>query len=400
VTPLVKIFKKSFLFIILFIDCSQIYSQNGVINSYYPNKKIKESISYVNEILDGTSYFFYENGNLKSERYYSLGILSGVQRDFYENGLVKEEFYIVDGVREGANKIYYENGALKSIREYKRGILINSVELDFDSTYNPPIEAYLGNRQNEVKKNIDLFICEIENCPKPAGGIEEIQSKIVYPKFAELYGLEGKVNVLTRVSELGDVLSVKVIRGIGLGCDEEAERVIKETKFIPGFQKGKPVEADVIFNVEFRLKEKKEVENKDKIIAEYEKSINKISVPSDKKIVEQKDTLAEKRRLILSKNFECNLDICPRPQNGLKDILDKLIIPEQVKRLNINGIVTVDVDVDEYGLVRDTKIVSGLGYGADYSVEVALYVTEFIPAKVDGKDARTTVRIHVPVNIK
>ena len=272
--------------------------------------------------------------------------------------------------------------------------------MDFDSTYNPPIEAYLGNRQNEVKKNIDLFICEIENCPKPAGGIEEIQSKIVYPKFAELYGLEGKVNVLTRVSELGDVLSVKVIRGIGLGCDEEAERVIKETKFIPGFQKGKPVEADVIFNVEFRLKEKKEVENKDKIIAEYEKSINKISVPSDKKIVEQKDTLAEKRRLILSKNFECNLDICPRPQNGLKDILDKLIIPEQVKRLNINGIVTVDVDVDEYGLVRDTKIVSGLGYGADYSVEVALYVTEFIPAKVDGKDARTTVRIHVPVNIK
>jgi TonB family protein len=400
VTLLVKIFNKSFLFFILFAESGILYSQNGIINSYYPNKKIKESISYVNEILDGTSYYFYENGNLKSERYFSLGILSGVQRDFYENGLVKEEFYIVDGVREGANKIYYENGALKSIREYKRGILINSVDLDFDSTYNPPIEAYLGNRQNEIKKNIDLFICEIESCPKPAGGIEEIQNKIVYPKFAELYGLEGKVNVLTKVSESGEVLSVKVISGIGLGCDEEAERVIKETKFIPGFHNGKPVEADVIFNVEFRLKEKREVENKDRIIAEYEKSINKIKTPSGKKVVDEKDTLAEKRRQILSKNFECDLDVCPRPRNGLQDILDKLIIPEQVKRLNISGIVTVDADVDEYGLVRDTKIISGLGYGADYSVEVALYVTEFIPAKVDGKDVRTTVRINVPINIK
>ncbi|GAB4143847.1 MAG: hypothetical protein Fur0015_12110 [Ignavibacteriales bacterium] len=393
---------RKFLFLFAFLALSSqfLYSQNGVIKSYYPNKKIKESISYVNEILDGTSYYFYENGNLKSEKYYSLGKLTGMQREFYENGLVKEEIYFVDGVREGTTKLYYENGALKAVREYRNGILIKNQELDFDSTYIPPYEAYLGNRQNEIKKNIDLFICEIENCPKPVGGIEDIQSKIIYPKYAEMYGLEGKVNVMVHISETGEVQRIKILRGIGLGCDEEAERVIRETKFIPGFENGKAVDADVIFNIEFKLKEKKEVANKEKIIADYESSINKISIPTIKRVDEKRDTLAEKRNKLLSENFSCDLEICAKPRNGLKDILDKLIIPEQIKRLNISGIVTVDVDVDEYGLVRDTKVISGLGYGADYAVEVALYVTEFIPAKVDGKDIRSITRVNVPVNIK
>lgn len=393
---------RKFLFLFAFLALSSqfLYSQNGVIKSYYPNKKIKESISYVNEILDGTSYYFYENGNLKSEKYYSLGKLTGMQREFYENGLVKEEIYFVDGVREGTTKLYYENGALKAVREYRNGILIKNQELDFDSTYIPPYEAYLGNRQNEIKKNIDLFICEIENCPKPVGGIEDIQSKIIYPKYAEMYGLEGKVNVMVHISEAGEVQKIKILRGIGLGCDEEAERVIRETKFIPGFENGKAVDADVIFNIEFKLKEKKEVANKEKIIADYESSINKINIPTIKRVDEKRDTLAEKRNKLLSENFSCDLEICAKPRNGLKDILDKLIIPEQIKRLNISGIVTVDVDVDEYGLVRDTKVISGLGYGADYAVEVALYVTEFIPAKVDGKDIRSITRVNVPVNIK
>lgn len=393
---------KKFLFAIAFLTSglAYLFAQNGVVKSYYPDKKIKESISYVNEILDGTSYYFYENGNLKSERYYSLGQLTGIQRDYYENGLVKEEVYFINGVRDGTSKIYYENGALKAVREYKNGILIKNQELDFDSTFIAPIEAYLGNRQNEIKKNIDLFICEIESCPKPVGGLEEIQSKIIYPKYAEMYGLEGKVNVMVKISESGEVKNVKIIRGIGLGCDEEAERVIRQTKFIPGFQDGKAVEADVIFNVEFKLKEKKEIADKEKIIADYENSIKKINAPYAKKKQEKKDIIADKQQQLLSENFSCDLEMCAKPRNGLKDILDKLIIPEQVKRLNISGIVTVDVDVDEYGLVRDTKVISGLGYGADYAVEVALYVTEFIPAKVDGKDVRSITRVHVPVNLK
>ncbi|MFO7845180.1 MAG: energy transducer TonB [Balneolaceae bacterium] len=32
-----------------------------------------------------------------------------------------------------------------------------------------------------------------------------------------------------------------VLRGIGGGCDEEAIRVIKDSKFKPGMQRGRPV---------------------------------------------------------------------------------------------------------------------------------------------------------------
>lgn len=396
--------KKFLLYIfILSISTSFLLAQDGIIKSYYPDKKLKESITYVKDILDGSSYYFFPNGNLQFEYFYNQGKLHGVQREFYENGIIKEESYFFDGIRNGLTKSYYENGALKSVKEYQMGILVKSQNLDFDSTYIAPIEVYLGNRQNEIRKNIEIFICEIESCPKPVGGIDEIQSKIVYPKYAELYGLEGKVNLLVTVTELGEVENVKIIRSLGLGCDEEAERVVRSVKFVPGFQNGKAVKADVIFNVEFKLKNKTEVLDKEKIVAEYESQIRKVSAPnlnlskSDNKNVV--DTLTQKYKLQLSKNFSCSADECPKPRNGLKEILDKIILPEQVKRLNLKGMIEIEADIDEYGLVRDTRIIKGIGYGADNAVESALYATEFSPAKINGKEIRTYVKIFIPINL-
>ena len=44
---------------------------------------------------------------------------------------------------------------------------------------------------------------------------------------------EGKVYVLIYVNENGDVDDVKVVKGIGMGCDDEAVNAIKKTKFSP-----------------------------------------------------------------------------------------------------------------------------------------------------------------------
>jgi len=395
---------KSLLIVFLVISAAPfLLAQDGIVKSFYPDKKLKQSITYVRDILDGTSYYFYPNGNLLSEKFFSQGKLHGVQREFYENGLVKEESYFSYGIRNGLTKTYYENGALKSVAEYELGILRKYQHLDFDSTFIAPLEAYMGNRQNEIKKNIELFICEIESCPKPIGGIEEIQSKIIYPKFAELYGLEGKVNLLATVNNLGDVIKVNILRGIGLGCDEEAERVARSTKFVPGFQNGEAVTADVIFNVEFKLKEKKEVWDKEQIIADYEKEIKKVTAPkltnTESKETKKIDSSFIKYKQKLSNNFICNSTECAKPRNGLKEILDKFIYPEQVKRLDIKGIIEIEADIDEYGLVRDTKVIAGLGYGADNAAESALYATEFIPAKNNGKEIRTNVKIFIPVNL-
>lgn len=394
--------KRNNIFLLFyFIVCSTLFSQNGIINSYYTDKKLRESKSYVNNILDGTCYWFYPNGNLSEERTYSKGKLNGWVRHYYENGLVKEEFFVNDGIRDGQNKFYYENGALQEIRIYKLGELIKRTKLEFDSNYIPPLEAYLGNRQNEIKKNRELFICEAEVCPKPVGGIEAIQNNLIYPEYAKLYGLEGKVKIIARVNENGNVIATTIVQGLGLGCDEAAVDAVKKTKFLPGFNNGIAVTTNVIFNVEFKLNDE---EKKNAIPMAAVSDINSQTpykpnnnVSEQNKISNSVTAPVEIKNEQTRKNFDCDADICPHPVGGLSEILGNLIIPETVKRLQIQGDVVVEADVDEYGLVRDTKVISGLGYGADDAVEVAILKTQFVPGKKNGKVIRTAVTIIVPI---
>ncbi len=56
------------------------------------------------------------------------------------------------------------------------------------------------------------------------------------------------------VNEDGSISDVKVVRGIGRGCDEEAMRVVKMMpKWKPGRQKGEPVKVSYTLPISFRL---------------------------------------------------------------------------------------------------------------------------------------------------
>ena len=83
-----------------------------------------------------------------------------------------------------------------------------------------------------------------------------ISNNIVYPESAKEINLEGKVYLSFVVNEKGEVESVKIQRGIGGGCDEEATRVVnKIPKFkSPGKVRGQAVK--VLFNIPifFKLK--------------------------------------------------------------------------------------------------------------------------------------------------
>ena len=47
--------------------------------------------------------------------------------------------------------------------------------------------------------------------------------------------------------------NAKVIKGVGGGLDEAALDAIKQTKFTPGKQKGKPVKVQVSIPIVFKL---------------------------------------------------------------------------------------------------------------------------------------------------
>ena len=91
----------------------------------------------------------------------------------------------------------------------------------------------------------------VEEMPSFVGGEKErnrfLAENIIYPLTAKNAQIQGNVYVQFIIDEKGYVTDVKVLKGIGGGCDEEAARVISiMPKWNPGKQNGKPVR--VLFN--------------------------------------------------------------------------------------------------------------------------------------------------------
>jgi len=97
------------------------------------------------------------------------------------------------------------------------------------------------------------YAIAVEKAPAPIGGLEAIIKRAVYPELAIKTRTEGKVYVLAYINESGDVDEVKVVKGIGGGCDEEASRAVKKSKFTPGQNNGVNVKTKLAIAINFKL---------------------------------------------------------------------------------------------------------------------------------------------------
>jgi len=85
-----------------------------------------------------------------------------------------------------------------------------------------------------------------EEMPSFPGGDDELvnflSKNLKYPELAKRAGITGKVIVDFVIDIDGKISDIKVVKGIGYGCDEEAIRVIKlMPKWIPAKIDGKPI---------------------------------------------------------------------------------------------------------------------------------------------------------------
>lgn len=100
----------------------------------------------------------------------------------------------------------------------------------------------------------DPYLAFAEVMPEVEGGLASIVKKIEYPAIAKKAGIMGKVYVMAFIDEAGNVNDVKVIKGIGGGCDEAAVEAIKKSKFSPGLNANKPVKVKLSLPITFQLK--------------------------------------------------------------------------------------------------------------------------------------------------
>ena len=99
----------------------------------------------------------------------------------------------------------------------------------------------------------DQYLPYAQVMPQPVGGLQAIYSHISYPEMAKRTGVEGKVYLLIYVNQTGGVDDVKVVKGIGAGCDEAAIEGVKQMKFTVGKNEGAPVKVKLSLSIVFKL---------------------------------------------------------------------------------------------------------------------------------------------------
>ena len=98
----------------------------------------------------------------------------------------------------------------------------------------------------KITEEVEQPFVIVEQMPQFPGGEKEmmkfIHNNLRYPSLAAENGIQGTVIVNFVVDHDGKITRIKVVRGIGGGCDEEAMRVLsKMPAWSPGRQGGKPV---------------------------------------------------------------------------------------------------------------------------------------------------------------
>lgn len=131
-------------------------------------------------------------------------------------------------------------------------------EIEFDETdldqnalvdLPPPPPDPPVNDENEI---IDFL--PIEDRPTPIGGMISIHKKIYYSEIAKKAGVEGTVVIQAVVDQQGNITEAIILKSIGGGLDEIALDAVKNTKFHPGKQRGKPVNVRINIPIKFVLR--------------------------------------------------------------------------------------------------------------------------------------------------
>lgn len=228
----------------------------------------------------------------------------------------------------------------------------------------------------EEKQEEKIFLI-VENNAKFPGGedarLKFIETKIKYPQEARKAGIQGVVYVTYVVEKDGSITNIKVLRGIGGGCDEEAVRVIKAMpSWIPGTQRGEAVR--VQFNLPIRF------------------------VLDGNGVSKNKETTEKTPQLVNERVFSV-VDEMPKfnvKEMTLMEFLSANIkYPAAARKERITGTVFVTFIVEKDGSLNDIKLLRGIGGGCDEEAMRVVKLLSFMPGKQRGKTV--AVQYNLPI---
>jgi TonB family protein len=227
----------------------------------------------------------------------------------------------------------------------------------------------------------------VEQMPQFPGGeyalMEHISKNIVYPVEAKEKEIQGRVFINFVIEKDGSVSNVKVLRGIGGGCDEEAVRAVSSLpKWKPGKQKGKPVRVHYQIPILFKLDNPQKAQDQDPKREKQMEVEKVIHSGPDKNGVYQ--TVEE-------------MPLYPGGESAMMEYVAKNIVyPQEARDKEISGCVFVGFIVEKDGSIGEVKLLSGIGGGCDEeAIRVIKDMPKWKPGKQDGKPVRVSYQMPI-----
>ena len=295
------------------IDCCTIKDGQGTMRFYDQDGKVSEESEYKNTMLNGPckrygktgiksagSYaddnktgvwkYYDDEGKLKMERRYVDGLEDGAELDYDSDGSLSSTGMNRKGLSEGEWKSFDRDGKTNFIRNYvhdtlegqaqyfkngkmtEEGLFMHGeragIWISYDKEgketsrkdYGTPTISISEEGKPYVKTENEKVYSFTERMPEFPGGNETalmkyLATNIHYPKQAIQNGIQGTVYISFIVSDVGEVIDIKIARGVNEELDREALRVVSEMpRWEAGAMNDEPVSVSFSVPIKFRLK--------------------------------------------------------------------------------------------------------------------------------------------------
>jgi TonB family protein len=241
-----------------------------------------------------------------------------------------------------------------------------------------PVKTYYpnGNVESEISYN---------------DSIREGEAKFYYEdgtlKEERLYvngRVEGLVKTYHSNGKLKELINIEDGKREGpTSLFDEGGNYVKDIYFEGGIQ---VVEKKNIYIIEESKTEIAQNKNEDPPVNKQKKNDYEMPPPPEKENMEEDPAIFR------------TVEVMPEPVGGFEAIKKKLIYPAKAKEDGIEGIVEIEIIVDEFGEVQKADVVKGVRPDCDESAKIAIYYTKFKPGLQRGKPVK--VQFIVPVEFK
>lgn len=145
--------------------------------------------------------------------------------------------------------------------EVPNDVVFDEMDLDLDATLD--LEAEISDIppppptpvvREEEEDELEIFVV-VEQMPEIIGGSQKVYEYLDYPEIARQAGIEGLVVIQVIVNKEGIPTMPEAVRSGGQVLDDAAIKAVMKLRFVPGKQRGKPVQVRLAIPIRFRLRD-------------------------------------------------------------------------------------------------------------------------------------------------